>query len=573
MVEAAPVVASSGVRPVGSSAGGKAHFRPDVEGLRAIAIIAVVGYHAGLPFLPGGFVGVDVFFVISGFLITGLLVAEVTRTGHVSLARFWARRARRLLPAATLVLAVTAAASWFVLPALDHRTVGIDVVSAAFYVANMRFAAQSTDYLATDSAPSPVLHMWSLGVEEQFYLVWPLLVLAIAYAVAVRRRRDGRPVSRRTLAAVLAVLGAASFALSLWLTDAVEPWAFFGMPTRAWEFAIGGLLAIGGAVVAQVPALWRVLAGWLGVAALIGSVVLINHDVPYPGTAALWPVLGTAAVIAAGTTAEDRLGAVPRAMSVWPMRAIGRLSYSWYLWHWPALILAAAVWGELSVAWGVAIVLATLVPSALAYRFVEEPVRHRPSLVADSPRSLRLGLVLSVTAAAFGVGLALLPGGGALATTEVPAAGEGATGRGVAPAPSVATPTPSGSASAERPGPVTTPASVVWPQGAITPGPGGRARRPARHLLRRLPPDRAADRDAPVRVRRPRVGHHRRAARGLPCGAVVPGPREGGDHPGLEAGLAHQVRLPRRPTSRSSSARSSGRTRSATRGGRPCSAG
>ena len=194
-------------------------FRTDVEGLRAVAIAAVVGYHVGLPLFGGGFVGVDVFFVISGFLITGLLVAEATSTGHVSLTRFWARRARRLLPAATVVLALVALVSWFAIPAIDHQSVGLDVVAAALYVANVRFAVQATDYLASDSAPSPVLHFWSLGVEEQFYVVWPLLIIATAAFLTWRRRTSrseataARSVSRCPLAAVLAVLGVASFLL------------------------------------------------------------------------------------------------------------------------------------------------------------------------------------------------------------------------------------------------------------------------------------------------------------------------------------------------------------------------
>ena len=446
-------------------------FRPDVEGLRAVAILAVVGYHAGLPFLPGGFVGVDVFFVISGFLITGLLVAEIGASGRVSLARFWARRARRLLPAATLVLGVVAVASYVMIPALDHASVGLDIVASALYVANMRYAVQATDYLASDSAPSPVLHFWSLGVEEQFYVVWPLLILGLLALEVRRHTATGRTLPRSHLAIALAGLGVVSFLLSLRLTDRVQPWAFFGMPTRAWEFAIGGLLAIGATQLVRLPTVARAALGWAGAAVLVGSVVLLDEDVPYPGTAALWPVLGTAAVIAAGAAARARPSGVPGLLSTWPMRAIGRLSYSWYLWHWPFLVLAASVLGELSTATKLLLVLAALIPSALAYRFVERPLHHLPSLVASTRRSLLLGGALSAAAALAGLALAVAPGGGAAAAAVTAASGaDEQTGRGVASAPSTAPSTSPSTSPSSKPSPST--AAVVWPTGALTPAPG-----------------------------------------------------------------------------------------------------
>jgi peptidoglycan/LPS O-acetylase OafA/YrhL len=446
-------------------------FRPDVEGLRAVAIAAVVGYHVGLPFFSGGFVGVDVFFVISGFLITGLLVQEATATGHVSLARFWARRARRLLPAATLVLVVVALASWFALPSIDHETAGYDITASALYVANIRFAFQATDYLASDAAPSPVLHFWSLGVEEQFYVVWPLLIIATAAFVTWRRRTPsaGRAVSRGPLAVVLAVLGIASFLLSLRLTARIEPWAFFSMPTRAWEFAIGGLVSIGAVELVRLPLAARRALGWVGGVVLLASIVLLTNELPYPGTAALWPVLATAAMIAAGA-AGGRPAGVGAALSWLPMRALGRLSYSWYLWHWPFLVLAASVWGELSVLAKSGLALLALVPSVLAFRFVERPLHHLPSLVSSSSRSLRLGAALSVGAALAGVALALSSGGGALASgLVVPTSADEQTGRGpaaLAPSDSSSPASSSGTAS-----PKPTAAAVVWPTGVLTPSP------------------------------------------------------------------------------------------------------
>jgi peptidoglycan/LPS O-acetylase OafA/YrhL len=440
------------------ASGGMA-FRPDVEGLRAVAIAAVVGYHVGLPFMSGGFVGVDVFFVISGFLITGLLVAEATATGHVSLARFWARRARRLLPAATLVLAVVAVASYLLIPALDHTNVGLDIVASALYLSNMRFAAQATDYLGADAAPSPVLHFWSLGVEEQFYVVWPLLILALLVLVG---RRHG--ITRRHLAIALAVLGTASFVLSLRLTEQVEPWAFFGMPTRAWEFAIGGLLAIGGTVIARVDARVRHAIGLVGALVLVASIVLLTNDVPYPGTAALWPVLATAAVIAVGGATSRRAVGVPGLLSTPPMRWLGRHSYSWYLWHWPVLVLAASAWGPLSVPVRGALALLALGPAVIAYRRIEQPLHHSAALVASTRRSLQLGAALSLGAAVFGLVLALLPGGGALASgLSAPGAADEQTGRGQAGAAPTRWPTPQSSAGHVIASP--------WPDGPLTPAP------------------------------------------------------------------------------------------------------
>ena len=461
MVEVAPAAVASTVRP---------GFRPDIEGLRAVAIATVVGYHVGLPILRGGFVGVDVFFVISGFLITGLLVREVTATAHVSLARFWARRARRLLPAATLVLGVVAFLSYIAIPAIDHQSVGLDVVASALYVANMRFAVQATDYLASDSAPSPVLHFWSLGVEEQFYLVWPLLILAIAWFGVRRARARGVAVRRGHLALALAALGVASFALSLHLTATVQPWAFFSMPTRAWEFALGGLVSIGAVELARLPAPVRRVGGLLGVLVLLGSLAMLTSSVPYPGTAALWPVLGTVAIIVAGTTSRDRAVAVPALLSTRGPRWLGRLSYSWYLWHWPALVLAVSVWGELATPVRLAIALASLIPAYLAFTYVERPLHHSPTLMASTRRSLSLGLALSLGAAAFGLVLALLPGGGALASGfSVAGSADEQVGRG----PAALVPGPAPTSTAARPAPTSsaTTHAVVWPTGDLTPSP------------------------------------------------------------------------------------------------------
>ena len=312
-------------------------------------------------------------------------------------------------------------------------------------------------------------------MEEQFYVVWPLLVIATAAMVTWRRRRTsadagGRSVSRGPLAVVLALLGVSSFLLSLRLTARIEPWAFFSMPTRAWEFAIGGLVSIGVVELVRLPAAVRAAFGWFGGVVLLGSIVLLTNDLPYPGTAALWPVLATAAVIAAGAAGGRPVG-VGAVLSWLPLRALGRLSYSWYLWHWPFLVLAASMWGELSVAAKAGLALLALVPSVLAFRFVERPLHHLPALVSSSSRSLRLGAALSAGAALAGVALALSTGGGALASgLAVSGSADEQTGRGpaaLAPTESPAPASSGGSTASPRP----TAATVVWPTGSMTPTP------------------------------------------------------------------------------------------------------
>jgi len=238
-------------------------FRPDVEGLRGLAVVPVLLYHAAVPGFAGGYVGVDVFFVLSGFLITGLLLREVQTTGRIALARFYARRGRRILPAAILVLVATLVASAFVLPPIRVPDVAIDGVWTSLFSANIRFALQATDYLQSDLAPSPLLHYWSLGVEEQFYLVWPALLL-----LAVRRRRHHARAAGLLASAV--VVG--SFALALQLTATDVAWAFYSLPTRAWELGLGALLAVAEMSGTGLPAGAAAAAGWIGFG-MIGAAV------------------------------------------------------------------------------------------------------------------------------------------------------------------------------------------------------------------------------------------------------------------------------------------------------------
>ncbi|OMC51069.1 acyltransferase [Mycobacterium sp. IS-2888] len=382
-------------------------FRPDIEGLRAVAVLAVVLFHAEVPGVGGGYVGVDVFFVISGFLITGLLWREASGAGTIRLRRFYGARARRLLPASAAVGVVTAIGSAALLPPLQGRSVLGDGIASALYVGNYRFILQGVDYLAPVLPLSPFQHYWSLGVEEQFYLVWPPLIIVTAWLVRrVRRRNRAQATSsQRPYLVVLALVGIASFALSLAITYWLAAVAFFSLPTRAWQLAAGGVVALTVGQWRRLPALPAAIAGWAGLALILLSCSLFSTITPYPGTAAVVPVLGAALVIGAGcATPAQGCG---RALGLPPMRAIGRVSYSWYLWHWPVLLLAPALLGHpLGLAGRLATVLISGGLAVLTLHLIENPLRFATTVRSSALASLALGG--AATAVAVGVGAGLL---------------------------------------------------------------------------------------------------------------------------------------------------------------------
>jgi peptidoglycan/LPS O-acetylase OafA/YrhL len=404
-----PEVASS--RPAGAAhpsssesgrASSKGGFRPDVEGLRAVAVGAVLLYHAGVPFAPGGYVGVDVFFVISGFLITGLLVRELEKTGTVSLARFYSRRAKRLLPLTVVVLAFVVALSRLVFDPVRMDEVSLGVVAAGLYAMNWLLAVRATDYFAAGLQASPVQHFWTLAVEEQFYLIWPALLLTVAWGC----RRKGwnlRPV----LAVAFATVAVASLTYSVHSTGQQAGAAYFSTLTRGWELALGGLLAL--APASRLGRWPRLLAGtlaWVGLGAIAFSTFRFDDDTLFPGYAALLPTLGTAAIIAAGF-ATTTVGPA-RLLTLGPMRHVGRISYSWYLWHWPPLVFAAAIWGELSPLEGVVVLAASYVPAVLTNRLIERPFLHSEALTRYPRKALALGGACTVSSVALGLGLFFL---------------------------------------------------------------------------------------------------------------------------------------------------------------------
>lgn len=391
-------------------------LRPEIQALRAVAVALVVVYHFWPWKLPGGFVGVDVFFVISGFLITSHLLRDVARTGRVSLASFWARRARRLLPASLLVLLATSVAVLVLMPASRWRDVFSEIVASTLYVQNWFLASTATDYSAADASASPVQHYWSLAAEEQFYLVWPILIAAVTLAVAfvVSRSRQSQPVAAtdrlrtRAIRIGLGVVVAASFVYSVYATAVSPESAYFITPTRAWEFGAGGLLAA--LLPAPIPATGKRRAALLsllslaGLAALGVAALVYSAETPFPGYAALLPVLGTLAIIAAGS---PRAWFSPaRAAGLAPVQFLGGISYSVYLWHWPLLMLAPYVFSDTgdhplgAKSKFVLILLAVLLAWATKI-VVEDPARSARFLTLRRPR-------FTLAAAAAGMVLVLV---------------------------------------------------------------------------------------------------------------------------------------------------------------------
>ncbi|WP_150243356.1 acyltransferase family protein [Nocardiopsis quinghaiensis] len=369
-------------------------FRPEVQGLRAVAVLLVLAYHLDPALLPGGYVGVDVFFVISGFLITSLLYREADEHGRVSIGGFYVRRVRRLLPAATTVLLTTGVVAFFVLPVTRLADTAWQLVASAAYVENLYLARQAVDYLASDTPPSPVQHFWSLSVEEQFYLVWPLLF--VVWALARRRWRA----EARTLIVLLGAVLVLSLACSVLLTQREAASAYFLPLTRAWELAVGGLLAVGLAH-GSLPERWRPFLGWLGLAAVAVAALTYDDGTPFPGWAAVLPVLGGAAVIAAEQSA-GRLSA-SRLLSTAPARWIGDMSYSLYLWHWPLIVFALVLTGRdrLGPLEAVAIAALSVLLAWGTKVWVEEPVRDR-DLVRGGRSALAVATAGVVTVAAVG---------------------------------------------------------------------------------------------------------------------------------------------------------------------------
>jgi peptidoglycan/LPS O-acetylase OafA/YrhL len=345
-------------------------YRPDIDGLRAVAVMAVVLFHAGVPQVSGGFAGVDVFFVISGYLITGLILNDMEQD-RFSIGSFYERRARRILPALFVVLLVASIAADDLLMPDRAQAFGQSLIATVFFYSNILFWHQS-DYFQA-SLVKPLLHTWSLAVEEQFYIVYPLFLFAVR-----------RYFSKRYVLALLPVFGL-SLAFCIWGVSAHRIMTFFLGPARAWELLLGGLLAIP-AIPPMRHRLAANLLGCLGLGLLIYSFVKLSGDLPFPGANALYPTLGAAFIIYSGIECETIIG---RALSAKPIVFIGLISYSLYLWHWIVFVFVRASLLRALSRWGVvAEILACILLASLSWKFIEAPFRGRRGRDRFSRRSI-----------------------------------------------------------------------------------------------------------------------------------------------------------------------------------------
>jgi peptidoglycan/LPS O-acetylase OafA/YrhL len=391
----------------------KLRYQPEIDGLRTIAITAAVFYHAGIPGFSGGYIGVDIFFVISGFLITRMLLAEMMHTGKIEFFAFYARRVRRLLPALIVViLSVLLLGTLVLSPAGEQQDLSNSAAATVAFLSNVYFWRTQDPYLAAFSNEwVPLLHAWTLSVEEQFYILWPaMLVVGAWFCHKIRASLS------TVMTLLLAALLVASFSLSWWGTFAKPVATFYLMPTRGWEFVLGAMLAV-----TAKPLITRIryvaapmIA--IGLAAIVVAIATLDEDVPYPGVAALVPTVSTAAVLI-GTLAVPQPGII-RLLQTAPMVAVGKLSYSWYLWHWPLLVLVRIhELGGKNLFRDALVIIGSLGLAAVTYLFWENPIRRQKFWpFSDVGKTLASGLVMSCAIA--GIALALYFRADALASRD-----------------------------------------------------------------------------------------------------------------------------------------------------------
>jgi len=392
----AEVAARESGSPTAKEAG--SNFRPDIQGIRAIAVTLVLACHAAIPWAKGGFIGVDVFYVLSGFLITGLVVREIEKTGKVSIRNFYARRAKRLLPMAALVLVFIAIGTLFIFSLARQVEIGGDVFAAALYFVNWHFIIQGVDYFAAaDGIHSPVQHYWSLSVEEQFYVVWPLLLLtAGALAAKFKRRLKG------IILLITVPVAIASLIYSIHFTQVNPEAAFFSTVARAWQLAFGAVLAMILPKKINMPGWLATVIGAGAVGVLIWATYTMSASTPFPGSNGLYPVLATIALLIAGASGT---GVTTWILSTRPFQYVGNISYSWYLWHWPFVVFALGIFDNLTWKWLVVATLLSWIPTQISHTLLEDPVRRAKILKLRPNRALLIGGACSVVAAVFGLWL------------------------------------------------------------------------------------------------------------------------------------------------------------------------
>lgn len=350
----------------------------------------VLVFHAGFPFLKGGYIGVDVFFVISGYLITRLLIIEQEKHGCIKFLAFYARRIRRLLPAATVALAGTALVSFFLFSPLEQSNLIRSFFVSILYVSNLWFAFQATDYLGEDTNADPFLHTWSLSVEEQFYLIWPFLIL-----LATLKKTGSNQSFKLTI--LIGSVFVISFFSSLIMGGIYQPWAFFGSPFRAWEFATGalGFLLVHRKI--HLPEPIHTLGVSVGIGAILLAGILYDKSTPFPGLYALLPTAGTLLVLIGD---HQKNWFVDLSQIPW-IRWLGDISYSLYLWHWPLIVIPLSLTGELSLGERMGLVAVSLALGNFSYKYIENPIRFNQKLARSTFKGLALGATLTI----FGIGL------------------------------------------------------------------------------------------------------------------------------------------------------------------------
>ncbi|HEX7236188.1 MAG TPA: acyltransferase family protein, partial [Gammaproteobacteria bacterium] len=349
--------------------------RRDIQGLRALAVTLVIVFHLWPAVLPGGFVGVDVFFVISGYLISRHLLRELHDTGTVSVSRFWARRVRRLLPAASVTLLACVLVLLVVLPHAYWRENLAGIVASAFYVQNWQLVASATDYMGGGGRVTVVQHFWSLAVEEQFYVLWPLFLVLLAAITPLATRW-------RASAVLVAAILVASFAYSVYESQHGKALAYFSTFTRAWELAAGALIVFLPPLQAERTRL-RLLLAWAGLGAILVGAVVISAEHPFPGYIAVIPILGTMYVIYAAT--DDSRSTLARGFALRPVQWLGDASYSAYLWHWPLVVAAPYLVAD-SLTAGASVLALTLLLAGSSKRFVEDPFLQGDRWASRQPR-------------------------------------------------------------------------------------------------------------------------------------------------------------------------------------------
>lgn len=364
----------------------RSQARPEIQALRAVAVGAVVLHHGWPAVAPAGYMGVDVFFVVSGFLITGLLMREAERTGRISLSQFYLRRARRILPASLVVLFAVSVLTLALVPQREWRQWFREIVASALYFENWQLAIDSQVPQRADLESTPVQHFWSLSVEEQFYLFWPLLLL-LALWFAARRASS----STRVALVIVGAASAASFALSIVLTAQDANLAYFSTFARTWEFGVGGMLALVAASPRPVHAGLRAAVSWIGLVFIVVPIVAFRSPEVFPGFVAVIPVVGTLGVIWAGM--PEVSWSPTRMAAVRPVQWVGDVSYSLYLWHWPIFMFTPYLTGMPSPPWLMALLVAlSLVVAGISKRWIEDPFRQGRRAMSLRPATMLAGL-------------------------------------------------------------------------------------------------------------------------------------------------------------------------------------